>query len=276
MRLTSKPLAAIVVAIMFGGIFFSSAMGWWQTESTKEAATYTEGEFAGQANPADIRGSYTFGDVEKNFAIPAALLVQAFGVETDNPAAFQVKGLEEMYAESPAEVGTASVRLFVAFYLGLPMDLSTDMYLPEAAAEILRTRSLSAENTAYLDAHLVPNLGEQPAQPAAPEGTPQPPAEATQAAPQATLQATPQPGSGAGSGTPIPGHTPEVTTGVIKGKTTFAELLAWGLKADVIAQVMGKPLPAAPGMTVKDFCAANGLDFETIKPALQAELDKLK
>ena len=55
-------------------------MGWWQTESTKEAAVFTSGEFAGQANPADIRGSYTFGDVEKNFGIPAALLAQAFGV----------------------------------------------------------------------------------------------------------------------------------------------------------------------------------------------------
>ena len=63
MRLTSKPLAALVIAIMLGGILFSSALGWWETESSKEAVVYTEGQFAGQANPADIRGSYTFGDV---------------------------------------------------------------------------------------------------------------------------------------------------------------------------------------------------------------------
>jgi hypothetical protein len=28
-------------------------------------------------------------------------------------------------------------------------------------------------------------------------------------------------------------------------------------------------------MTIKDFCAANGLDFDTIKPALQTAVDAL-
>lgn len=260
MKLTSKPLAAIIVALMFGGIFSSSALGWWQTESTKEAAVYTEGEFAGQANPADIRGSYTFGDVEKNFGVPAKLLVQAFGVQTDDPAAFQVKGLEGMYLESPQEVGTASIRLFVAFYLGLPMDLSTDMYLPEAAADILRARNLNAEQLAYLEAHLVPDLGAQAVQPVE------------------SVQPTPQPGETEARTTPeaTAEHSPVTVAGTIKGKTTFAELLEWGLKPETIEQVLGMPMPAAPGMTVKDFCSQNGLSFETIKPALQAELDRLK
>ena len=35
MTLTSKPLAVILLVMMFGGIAFSSAMGWWVTESTK-------------------------------------------------------------------------------------------------------------------------------------------------------------------------------------------------------------------------------------------------
>ena len=78
MTLNSKSLAAIVFVILFGGILVSAGMGWWETESTKVAATFTEGDFAGQANPADIRGSYTFGDVEKNFNIPASVLAQAF------------------------------------------------------------------------------------------------------------------------------------------------------------------------------------------------------
>jgi len=262
MTLTSKSLAAIVVALMFGGIFFSSAMGWWQTVSTKEAAVYAEGEFAGQANPADIRGSYTLGDVEKNFGVPAALVAEAFGVQTDDPATYQVKGLEEMYAESPQEVGTASVRLFVAFYLGLPFDLSSDIYLPEAAAEILHTKELTEEQMSYLEAHLVPNLGE--AAPAAqPAATQQP--------------AVIEPSASGSEPTPVATeHVPVVEDGIIKGKTTFAELLEWGLTAETIEQVLGMPMPAAPGMTVKDFCSQNGLDFETIRPALQAELDKLK
>jgi len=93
MTINSKTLAALVVIILFGGILISAQLGWWQTESSKIAATFTEGEFAGQANPADIRGSYTFGDVEKNFGVPASVLGEAFNVSA-NPAAFQVKNLE--------------------------------------------------------------------------------------------------------------------------------------------------------------------------------------
>jgi hypothetical protein len=29
-------------------------------------------------------------------------------------------------------------------------------------------------------------------------------------------------------------------------------------------------------MKIKDYATANGLDFETLKPALQAEVDKVK
>ena len=94
MTLTSKPLAVIVLVMMFGGISFSSAMGWWATESTKEPVTFTEGEFAGQANPADIRGSYTFGDIAKSFDVTPEVLAQAFGITEGDPAAFAVKELE--------------------------------------------------------------------------------------------------------------------------------------------------------------------------------------
>lgn len=254
MKLTSKPLAILIVVLMFGGIFFSKVQGWWETESTKEAAVYTEGEFEGQANPADIRGSYTFGDVENNFKVPADLLVQAFGVQTDDPATFPVKSLEEMYLTSPEEVGTASVRLFVAFYLGLPFDLSTDIYLPQSAAEILYTRDLTPENRIYLDNHIVPDLDSDLLL-----TTPQP---------EETLPESEIPVS-----TEV--HEPIVEEGTIKGKTTFAELLDWGLEAERIEEILGIPIPSSTGMTVKDFCTQNGLSFETIKTDLQAELDKL-
>jgi hypothetical protein len=35
-------------------------------------------------------------------------------------------------------------------------------------------------------------------------------------------------------------------------------------------------MPAAPGMKVKDYCTEKGLSFETVKTALQAEVDKVK
>jgi hypothetical protein len=239
MKLTSKPLAAIVIALMFGGIMFSSAMGWWNTESNKQVRKLTQGPNAGSGDPADIRGSYTFGDVETNFGIPAELLAQAFGVVTDDAAAFPVKSLETLYAGSPLEVGTASVRLFTAFYLDLPIDLSTEMYLPESAAAILRTRPLSTERLSYLEAHTVPNL----------EGVTAP--------------------------APVEEHDSAIDT-TIKGKTTFADLLDWGVAEETIATVLGAPLPAARGMTVKDFCLEQGLEFGMIKAALQAEVDAVK
>lgn len=250
MTLKSKSLAVLVVVLLFGGIFFSTALGWWQTESTRQAATYKSGEFAGEADPADIRGSYTFGDVEANFAVPAEILAMAFGVETDDPGSYPVKSLEEMYLDSPQEVGTASVRLFVAFYLGLPFDLSTDIYLPESAVVLLSARSLTTEQTAYLETHTVSNLAAEPETVDLP----------VEAQPVPTVEET---------------HI-ESTERMVKGKTTFADLLEWGVSKESIEQVLGLPLPAAPGMLVRDFCSENGLSFETIKTELQALVDQVE
>ncbi|MBI5961994.1 MAG: hypothetical protein HY863_00840 [Chloroflexi bacterium] len=258
MNLTSKPLAVIIFIILFGGISFSTAMGWWATESTKEPVTFTEGEFAGQYNPADIRGSYTFGDVENSFGIPSVILAQAFSIETDNPAAFAVKSLEEIYAASEFEIGTASVRLFVAFYNGLPIDLSTDMYLPENAAVLLKKRTLTPEQITYLEAHTVPNPTASSA-----SDSPEPaPAQETESAPEAVT-------------TPSASTTESSTERLVKGKTTFQEVLDWGVSQEIIEQVMGAPMPN-PLTKIKDYCNEKGLEFETIKTALQVEVDKVK
>jgi len=256
MNLTSKPLAVIIFVVLFGGIALTTATGWWQTTSSKEAATYTEGEFAGQSNPADIRGSYTFGDAEKNFGIPSAILAQAFLIDSNDPATFAVKGLEEIYATSEFEIGTGSVRLFVAFYNGLPIDLTTDTYLPEEAAVILKERPLTPEQITYLESHTVPNPA---AASTAPEVVP------TQGA-ESAPEAEPTPSAA----------TSEVSTErLVKGKTSFQEILDWGVSQEIIEQVIGAPMPN-PLTKVKDYCAEKGLDFETIKPALQVEVDKVK
>ena len=243
MNLTSKPLAVIILVTLFGGIFFSSIMGWWATESTKEPITFTEGEFAGEANPADIRGSYTFGDIANSFDVTPELLAQAFGIVTDDPASFAVKDLETIYLDSGYEIGTASVRVFVAFYSGLPYDLAGEAtYLPRAAADILLAKdNLDEERLAYLESFTVDV--------ASPSAAPAP----------VTTEATKESSN---------------ETYTIKGKTTFGELIAWGLTKEIIEGIIGLPMPD-PAMTIKDFASANGLDMETIKAALQAEVDKL-
>jgi hypothetical protein len=81
-------------------------------------------------------------------------------------------------------------------------------------------------------------------------------------------------GSGGGHGNgavPISGQPEEES---IRGRTTFQDLLAMGLSQETIERVIGGPMPD-PLTRVKDHCAANGLDFETVKEALQAEINNL-
>ena len=61
---------------------------------------------------------------------------------------------------------------------------------------------------------------------------------------------------------------------LIRGKTTFQELLDLGVQARVIEQVIGARLPD-PTMRIKIYCDENGLDFETIKEDLLLELEKV-
>jgi hypothetical protein len=249
MRLKSIPLAIVLFAILFGGIAVTTAMNWWQTESTKIPAKFTEGEAAGQFNPADIRGSYTFGDINKNFGIPLADLQSAFRLPAGgDTAAFQVKSLEELYADLPVEMGTGSVRLFTAFYLGLPNDLASnaETYLfPEAAAVLETSGKMTAEQAAFLPAHtLSANL-------AIPE----------LAAPEAEV-------------TPVPDATEHVApVGTITGKTTFQQLMDMGLNKEAIQTVIGEPVPDA-AMPIKDYASGKGLEFSTLKTELQSKLDE--
>jgi len=249
MTLTSKPLAIIVLVMLFGGIAFSSVMGWWATESTKQPVTFTEGEFAGQANPADIRGSYTFGDIANSFEVTPEVLAQAFDITEGDPSVFAVKELEAIYLDSGFEIGTASVRLFVAYYMGLPFDTTDqEIFMPQSATDILMAKgNLSPEQIAYLETYTVV-VGESiPAQ-------------------EPVLEITPVPAESSS------------TTGedyTVKGKTTFGELISWGVPQAIIEKIIGDPMPD-PAMTVKDYASANSLDFETLKPALQAEVDKVK
>lgn len=248
MTLTSRPLALIVLAMFLGGIAISSALGWWATESTKVPVTFSEGEFAGQADPADIRGSYTFGDIANTFALTPEVLAQAFGITESDPAAFAVKELEAMYLDSGFEIGTASVRMFVAFYSGLPFDTADqEIYMPQSATDILLARgNLTDEQATYLETYTV-NVAEL-----APGAEP------------------------AVESSPIPAETPSKTSEerIVKGKTTFGELITWGVPQNAIEQLIGAPMPD-PAMTMKDYASANGLNFETLKPALQAEVSKV-
>ncbi len=154
-----KPQTAVIASILFvvAGILGSMALGWWQTESDKipqrlETATATGEEAA--YDPADIRGSYTLTEISSLFEIPLEELAAAFAIDQGSAAEFKVKELETIYTDPASEVGTSSMRLFVAWYKGLPFELKEDSFLPAPAAEILREKAeLTPEQEEYLNTH---------------------------------------------------------------------------------------------------------------------------
>ncbi|NMB59972.1 MAG: hypothetical protein GYA12_12450 [Chloroflexi bacterium] len=252
MRLKSIPLGILIFFILFGGIAFTSAMNWWQTESSKIPARYTEGEAAGQYNPADIRGSYTFGDINKNFGIPLTDLQAAFRLPAGGDVStIKVNSLETLYEGLTIEMGTGAVRLFTAFYLGLPYDLASNeetFLFPEAAAVLKTNGKMTADQAEFLSTHTLKD--EQPS-----SDTAAPAVEATR------------------SPTPAAASTEHVApAGTITGKTTFQQLLDMGLSAADIQSAIGEPVPD-PAMAVKDYATAKGLEFSTLKTALQSKLD---
>lgn len=157
MKIKSNQLAILVVIILFGGIFTSSAMNMWKTESTKIPNRIKEGVFEGAYNPEDIKGSYSFGEVSTLFDIPLEDLAYAFDLPQEIEAStFKNKDLETIYHDLAFEIGNGSVKLFVALYKGLPYELESDTYVLENAVELLKDKAeLSTGQLEFLDAHTI-------------------------------------------------------------------------------------------------------------------------
>ena len=156
-------------------------------------------------------------------------------------ADFKCKDREAAYAnlEEDVEIGTGSVKVFVALYTGLPYTLSDDEYLPQSAVELLKAKAnLTEDQVAFLDTHGVDIGGLRIVEPNITE------------------------------------EHEESAERIIKGRTTFKEVLDWGLPREEIEAIIGEKLPATV-MTIRDFVAEKGLDFGPIKEALQSKVDAL-
>jgi hypothetical protein len=273
-RVKSGAMALIVAIVFVAGIGGTMAFNLWKTTSDKQPVSYTSGEFAGKANPADIRGSYALSDIVAAFDVPLADLAKAFGADKEaDPAAFQVKSLEGMFPADPSgkEIGTDSVRLFVALYKGLPITAAANTGLPAAAADILLAKApLDAAGILDVKARVV-GATTGAATTTAPGAIA---AKTTTTAPSAAaavdIPATPSAAAAADTA-----QTQPAVDRIIKGKTTFQEILDWGVSKPEIEKVLNTEMGAA-GSTVKEFCTAKGLDFEPMKTALQALVDAKK
>ena len=274
--LKSKHLAVIVPVVFAAGIGLTMAFNLWKTETTKVPAAYTSGEFAGRANPADIRGSYTFADIAAAFPVPVEDLARAFGV-VENAAAFQVKSLEGAFEGLPEGVGDrhrlrAPVRGPVR---GAAVRARGEHGAPRRGGrDPDRTAGLGAEQVADLQAR---SVGGEPAthgsrgghgDAGAPRGACSGGARTGGPAP-----AAPATGTGAAGAAATADHAAATTEDrAIKGKTTFKELLDWGVSDADIKAVFGGEM-GATGIAVRDYCTEKGIEFSTVKTTLQALVD---
>lgn len=269
MKIKSLPLGIAVLVLFFGGILVSMQMNWWQTESTRVPATFKEGEMAGQYNPADIRGSYSFGDINQHFNIPLSDLRTAFGVaEGVDVAQFKAKDLETIYshlAASGYEIGTNSVRLFVALYIGAPFEPGAETYLSNEAVELLKSRvDLSAEQIAYLDAHRVDVSASTVVDAKPLIVDEQVESEKTEAAVEQGEDEKPIVSEEHKEG--------EGQDRLVRGPTTFQNVLDWGVSQETIEAIIEGPMPSALTV-IRDHCNEKGLEFGVIKLALQEAVD---
>ena len=244
MRIKALTAGLVLITFMIGGILFSIAIGYWATESSKEPVRYATGEFAGEYNPADIRGSYSLGDIENAFSIPTDTLVRAFGLTNEeNPAGIQIKIFEDKYGIIDGLViGVDSMRYFVALYKGLPYEPETDTALPRSAIAVLRKEgAMTADELNAAEAKTV----------------------ALDVLPSETIDASAN----------VANDGSEEDTS-IKGKTLFADLYDWGLTKEQVETVLG--MEAGPrSQTVRDFCIEKGIEFSTVKEPLQEILDSM-
>lgn len=254
MKIKSLHVAIAIMVFLFGSVALASALGLWKTTNDKVPATYKDGPFAGKYDPADIRGSYTFDDIFNAFEVPIEDLGKAFGVQDPAKyASFQVKELEAMYTSLAAEgkeIGTGTVRYFVALYKGLPYTAAEGAYLPKPAIDILKAKaSLTSEQIKSIEKYSV-----------------ELPAVATPSSSQTSSVAQPS----------AEKSTAETSTDkTIKGSTTFKNLLDWGVKQDDIEKALNDKMPSS-GQIIKDYASAKGVEFSVIKEALQKLADTAK
>lgn len=246
MKVKSSTLSIVILVVIFGGIAITSSLGLYKTQNEKVPNTIKTGEFAGKYDPADIRGSYTFSDIEESFGIPLDDLGVAFGVKTpEEYADFQCKDLETLYsqlAEQGMEVGTGSVRYFVALYRGLPFEVEEGTYLPKTAVDILKKKAtLTSEQISFIEQYSLDLPANEPSSPE----TSNPPEEDSS------------------------------SEKIIKGNTTFKDLLDWGVTKEDIEKILTTSVSNTNDV-IKDFVSAQGIEFGEIKGELQTLVDKIK
>lgn len=221
MKLKDKTVFLAIILIIFGGVAIADAFGVWVTESSKIPQKTEAGEY----DPGDIRGSYSFEDINKSFDIAPEKIAEAFSIVSQQPETIKAKDIEGLYGdvEEGVEIGTGSVRCFVALYTGIPYE-SEDV-LPVRAVEILYEEGKIEKNQKEALMAAAVNLSETVVQDLIEE---------------------------------------DAENFQVKGKTTVQEVLNTGMPIEELEEIIGIKIESRSDL-IKDLCANNGLSFSEIK-----------
>lgn len=235
--LSGKTVGLLTLILFFSAIGTSFAFGWWQTVSSRVPRLIAEGELAGEYDPSDIRGSYTFADIEKHFGVSSQFLAQAFAMQTDNPSGIAAKDIEPTFGELPdgneLELGTDSVRYMVSLFLGFPHTPEESTGLPNPGLEMLLEQG-------RIDFSLYEQLVRERG--VSLVGTQ---AVVTEAEQTQSLE--------------------------IKGITTFNDLISNGVSREDIEEVLGFPMPSGT-QTIKESSEEAGIEFSVLKQRILEHL----
>lgn len=237
----SGKILALSIVLLFGlSIVGSMIIGYWRTESSKIPTRIEGGPFAGAYDPAAIKGSYTFKDIESAFKIPVAQLAEAFAFAVSGePETTQPKSFEAYPQPVEGEVGTDSIRLFVSLYTSIPYEAEEDTRLPYSALALLRREDkIDEERWAELKDRYGVEMG-------SPSGMSEAPISES-------------------------GSILE-----IKGNTTYGQLFDAGLTALTIEEVIGIKA-GNRDQAIKDHLEAEGLEFSQYKTLLQEKVDNVQ
>lgn len=225
-------IAAVLVLSLAAGYGIAKSTGYWKTKSSKNPMKISQGKFAGENDPGDIRGSYSFDDIERAFGIPPEITAAAFGLKGDNPGMLQAKSLESAWGELEGgiEIGTDALRLFTALWAGLPYEAEETTVLPISAVELL-------EKYQHID----------------PEKA-------------AKLRLTAVAGESTGAETTTDDH--ERPDRMVRGLTTFGDLKGWGVSEEMWLENFGLPM-GTKAASMKDWAEDTGLSMSEIKTAAQ-------
>lgn len=154
-KIRNLTAAILVLAFIFGGYATGKAAGYWTTEKDRRPGGGKTTAVA--ADPAEIRGSTTFGEIEILFDVPVEVLTEAFGVSAESvPEDFRAGSVEEIYGESGFDIGTGSVRYFTALYSGLPYEPDEEVWFPAQAYVLLEARNVGDDSgLEYVRTHLI-------------------------------------------------------------------------------------------------------------------------